>query len=45
MSQFWPPQYLAGRDQAFRLAARDRAEQTDLRLRARPDSHEVKKAA
>src|SRR5205809_3359332 len=45
MSQFWPPQYLAGRDQAFRLAARERAEQTDLRLRARPDSHEVKKAA
>src|SRR5881628_1643614 len=39
MSQFWPPQYLAGRDQAFRLAARERAEQTDLRLRARPDSH------
>jgi anthraniloyl-CoA monooxygenase len=45
MSQFWPPQYLAGRDQAFRLAARERAEQTDLRLRARPESHEVKKAA
>ena len=45
MGQFWPPQYLAGRDQAFRLAARERAEQTDLRLRARPDSHEVKKAA
>ena len=45
MNQFWPPQYLSGRDQAFRLAARDRAEQTDLRLRARPDSHEVKKAA
>jgi len=45
LSQFWPPQYLAGRDQAFRLAARERAEQTDLRLRARPDSHEVKKAA
>src|SRR3989442_14030161 len=35
LSQFWPPQYLAGRDQAFRLAARERAEQTDLRLRAR----------
>jgi anthraniloyl-CoA monooxygenase len=45
MNQFWPPQYLTGRDQAFRVAARDRAEQTDLRLRARPDSHEVKKAA
>ena len=42
MPQFWPPQYLSGRDQAFRLAARERAEQTDLRLRARPASHEVK---
>src|SRR5438270_334518 len=44
MNQFWPPQYLSGRDQAFRLAARERAEQTDLRLRARPDSHEVNEA-
>jgi anthraniloyl-CoA monooxygenase len=42
MAQHWPPQYLAGRDQAFRLAARERAEQTDLKLRARPASHEVK---
>jgi anthraniloyl-CoA monooxygenase len=42
MPQFWPPQYLSGRDQAFRLAARERAEQMDLRLRARPASHEVK---
>jgi len=42
MAQFWPPQYLSGRDQAFRLAARERAEQMDLRLRARPASHEVK---
>jgi len=40
--QHWPAQYLAGRDQAFRLAERDRAEQKDLRLRARPASHEVK---
>ena len=37
MGQHWPPQYLSGRDQAFRLAARERAELTDLRLRARPD--------
>jgi len=44
MGQHWPQQYLAGRDQAFRLAARDRAELTDLRLRARPDSHEIKGA-
>jgi anthraniloyl-CoA monooxygenase len=42
MGQFWPPQYLSGRDQAYRNAARERAEQTDLRLKARPASHEVK---
>ncbi len=42
LPQHWPQQYLAGRDQAFRLAERERAELTDLRLRARPDSHEVK---
>ena len=40
--QHWPLQYLSGRDQAFRNAARERAELTDLKLRARPDSHEVK---
>jgi anthraniloyl-CoA monooxygenase len=34
-----PPQYLAGRDQAFRLAQRDRADLTELRLKARPKSH------
>jgi anthraniloyl-CoA monooxygenase len=43
-AQFWPPQYLTGRDQAMRNAPRERAEQTDLRLRARPASHEVKDA-
>jgi anthraniloyl-CoA monooxygenase len=42
--QHWPLQYLSGRDQAFRLAARERAELTDLRLRARPASHEIKEA-
>jgi len=40
--QFWPPQYLPGRDQALRNAQRERAELTELRLRARPASHEVK---
>ena len=40
--QYWPPQYLAGRDQALRNAARERAELADLRTRARPASHEVK---
>jgi anthraniloyl-CoA monooxygenase len=42
MPQHWPPQYLSGRDQAFRLAQRDRAELIDTKLRARPASHEVK---
>jgi len=41
MNQYWPPQYYAGRDQATRNAARERAELTDLKLRARPASHEV----
>jgi anthraniloyl-CoA monooxygenase len=40
--QFWPPQYLPGKDQALRNAPRERAELTELRLRARPASHEVK---
>jgi anthraniloyl-CoA monooxygenase len=44
MAQYWPPQYLSGRDQAFRNAARERAELTDLKLRARPEGHEVKDA-
>jgi len=41
MGQYWPPQYLPGRDQAFRNAARERAEMKDLRIKARPASHEV----
>jgi anthraniloyl-CoA monooxygenase len=41
MGQHWPPQYLSGRDQAFRNAPRERAEQTELRIKARPASHEV----
>ena len=41
--QFWPPQYLSGRDQAYRNAVRDRADIVDLRVKARPASHEVKK--
>jgi anthraniloyl-CoA monooxygenase len=40
--QFWPPQYLPGKDQALRNAPREREELTELRLRARPASHEVK---
>ncbi|HKU45467.1 MAG TPA: bifunctional salicylyl-CoA 5-hydroxylase/oxidoreductase [Burkholderiales bacterium] len=42
MGQFWPPQYLSGRDQAYRNAARERVELQDLRIKARPASHEVK---
>ncbi|HXU41055.1 MAG TPA: bifunctional salicylyl-CoA 5-hydroxylase/oxidoreductase, partial [Burkholderiales bacterium] len=42
MGQHWPPQYLSGRDQAFRNAPRERAEQTELRIKSRPASHEVK---
>jgi anthraniloyl-CoA monooxygenase len=42
LPQHWPQQYLSGRDQAFRLAERERAELIDTRLRARPASHEVK---
>jgi anthraniloyl-CoA monooxygenase len=41
LPQFWPPQYLSGRDQSFRNAARERAELKDLRIKARPASHEV----
>jgi len=43
-AQHWPRQYLSGKDQALRNAARERAELTELRLRARPASHEVKDA-
>jgi anthraniloyl-CoA monooxygenase len=42
--QFWPPPYLPGKDQALRNAPRERAELTELRLRARPASHEVRDA-
>ncbi|HEX6691061.1 MAG TPA: bifunctional salicylyl-CoA 5-hydroxylase/oxidoreductase, partial [Burkholderiales bacterium] len=42
MGQHWPPQYLSGRDQAFRNAPRERSEQVELRVKARPASHEVK---
>jgi anthraniloyl-CoA monooxygenase len=42
LPQHWPPQYLSGRDQAFRNAPRERMEQKELRSKAAPDSHEVK---
>ncbi len=34
-----PPQYLAGRDQLFRNSMRDRADLTELRLKAKPKTH------
>jgi anthraniloyl-CoA monooxygenase len=34
-----PPQYQAGRDQLFRNSARDRAELTELKLKAKPKAH------
>jgi anthraniloyl-CoA monooxygenase len=34
-----PPQYLAGREQAFRNAAREREELTGLRVKAKPKPH------
>ena len=42
LGQYWPPQYLSGRDQAYRNAPRERAEQKELRIKARPTGHEVK---
>jgi anthraniloyl-CoA monooxygenase len=42
-----PPQYLPGKEQIFRNSVRDRAEMTELRLKARPKRHqpETKDAA
>jgi anthraniloyl-CoA monooxygenase len=34
-----PPQYLAGRDQIYRNAPRDRADLTELRRKAKPKAH------
>jgi anthraniloyl-CoA monooxygenase len=39
--QFWPPQYLPGKDQAYRNAPRERADLTELRIKARPASHQA----
>jgi anthraniloyl-CoA monooxygenase len=41
MTQHWPPQYLSGRDQAYRNAPRERADLTELRIKARPASHQA----
>lgn len=40
--QFWPNQYLSGRNQAHRLAERDQAELTRMRQALKPPTHEVK---
>jgi anthraniloyl-CoA monooxygenase len=42
--QFWPKPYLTGAAQAYRLAAREREELRDLRLKAKPPTHEVTEA-
>jgi len=39
--QMWPKPYYPGRNQLYRLAEREQAEQRDTRLRLRPASHEV----
>jgi len=39
--QYWPPPYLSGRDQAYRVAQRDREEWEAARAAARPPTHEV----
>jgi len=43
--QFWPKAYLAGRDQAFRLAPREREEWIAGRVALKPPSHEVREEA
>jgi anthraniloyl-CoA monooxygenase len=35
-----PPQYYPGRDQIFRNSVRDRADLTELRIKARPKRHQ-----
>ncbi|MGE0874036.1 MAG: bifunctional salicylyl-CoA 5-hydroxylase/oxidoreductase [Burkholderiales bacterium] len=40
--QFWPPPYLSGRDQAYRLALREREEWTAARVAMKPPTHEVR---
>ena len=42
-AQFWPLPYLAGKDQAFRLAQRQQVEMAALRRAARPSSHDQRR--
>ena len=37
--QFWPPPYLAAKEQSARLAARDNERELELRAAARPPTH------
>ena len=37
--QRWPLPYETGKEQAYRLAVRDRAEETSMRQTAKPKSH------
>ena len=40
--QYWPDQYLRGKEQAHRLAEREQAELREMRLALKPPTHEVK---
>jgi anthraniloyl-CoA monooxygenase len=40
--QYFPNQYLTGRNQMYRLQEREREQQKELRLKLKPPSHEIK---
>jgi anthraniloyl-CoA monooxygenase len=42
-AQLWPPPYLSGKDQAFRLYQRQQVELQQLRLAAKPSSHDQRR--
>jgi len=41
--QIWPSPYLSGKEQAFRLLQRQKAEMESLRLAARPSTHDQRR--
>jgi len=43
-AQYWPPPYLAGKDQAFRNSVRQQSELATLRVAGRRSSHEERRA-
>ena len=42
-AQVWPSPYLSGKDQAFRLYQRQQVELQELRLAAKPSSHDQRR--